>query len=406
MEFNKCGRELAVLRTLKLTLLIIGLVILAGVFFAAGFGIARLTAPAPGPSQSVSGPDSFKIFWEAWGITEKNFVDPGALDQQKMTRGAVKGMLDSLGDPHSGFVDPQHYEFEQADLEGAFDGIGAHVGMRNEQLVVIAPLEGSPAQRAGIKTNDRIIQIDGKDASGMSVTEAVGKIRGPRGTKVILSILHEGERRTTDLEIVREQIKTPSVVRKVLPGDIGYLRLSFFTDNSKDELTSALNGLLQSQVKSLVLDLRNNPGGLLDQTIGITSQFLKDGVVAYQVDKDGKKVAYNVRSGGVATEIPMAVLVNKGSASASEILAGALQDRGRATIVGEQTFGKGSVNRFHQLSDGSAIYLTFARWVTPNGRVIEGRGLTPDILVSITQGDFEAGTDTQLDRAIGFLSTR
>lgn len=393
------------LRTLKITLLVLGLLIVASIFFAAGFGIARVTTPAPGAPQSTLEPDDFKVFWEAWGITEQNFVDPKALDSQNMTRGAIKGMLDSLGDPHTGYVDPQHYQFEQADLEGAFDGIGAQVGVQNTQLVIIAPLEGSPAERAGLRPGDRILLIDGKDASGMSVVEAVSKIRGPRGTKVTLSVLHEGDRRAVDVEITREQIKTPSVVRRVLPGDIGYLRLAFFSERSKDEVTSALSALVKSPVKALILDLRNNPGGLLDETIGITSQFLKDGVVAYQVDKEGKQTAYNVRSGGVALDVPLVVLVNGASASASEIVAGALQDHGRAVVIGEETFGKGSVNRFHELSDGSALYVTFARWTTPKGRLIEGKGLLPDIEVPMAEEDLLSGLDPQLDRALEYINT-
>ncbi|MDO8691796.1 MAG: S41 family peptidase [Dehalococcoidia bacterium] len=395
------------LRTLKITLVILALVILASIFFVAGFGLARMTAPAASSGaasfQVASDPDYFKVFWEAWGITEKNFVDPKALDPQTMTRGAIKGMLDSLGDPHTGFVDPQHYQFEQADLQGSFEGIGAELSLLNQQLVVVAPMEGSPASKAGIRPRDRILQIDGQDATSMTVTQAVSKIRGQRGTTVTLLVLHEGDRSPTELSIVRDQIKTPSVAGKVLPDDVGYLRLAVFSDTSTDELKAALNNLLAAKVRSVILDLRSNPGGLLDQAIDITSQFLKEGVVAYQVDKDGKRTTYGVKPGGIATDVPLVVLVNKGSASASEILAGALQDRSRATVIGEQTFGKGSVNRFFTLSDGSALYVSFARWLTPNGRLIEGKGLQPDIVVAITDADRLAGRDSQLDRALDYV---
>lgn len=392
------------IRTLKYTLIILGLLILAGLSFGSGFGLAR-TTPALPAAPRPEAQDYFKVFWEAWGLVQQNFVDPKALEPQRMTRGAIKGMLDSLGDPHTSYVDPQHYRFEQADLQGAFDGIGAHVGLQNRQLTIIAPIEGSPAERAGIRPGDRILQIDGKDTSGMSLAEAVGKIRGQRGTKVTLSILREGERRPVELQIVREQIRLPSVSRKILPQNVGYVRLSFFTENTKEELGPILDALLKSQVNGLVLDLRNNPGGLLDETVAVASQFLKEGVVAYQVDREGKKTAYPVKKGGVATEIPLVVLVNKGSASASEILAGAFQDLGRAAIIGEETFGKGAVNRFHELSDGSAVYITFARWVTPNGRQIEGKGLVPDVEVPLTEEDRQAGRDPQLDRALEYLRT-
>ncbi|MDP2727693.1 MAG: S41 family peptidase [Dehalococcoidia bacterium] len=392
------------LRTLKYTLIILGLLILVSISFGGGYGVARLNALPIAPQTELQ--KEFKIFWEAWGITQQNFVDPKALDPQQMTRGAIKGMLDSLGDPHTGYVDPQHYKFEQADLEGSFDGIGAQLGVQNKQLTIIAPMEGSPAERAGIKAGDRILKIDGKDAADMSVAEAVSRIRGQRGTKVTLSVLHQGEKQPIEVEIIREQIKTTSVSRKIVSDNIGYVRLSFFSENVNGQVTSALNFLRDQRVKGLVLDLRNDPGGLLDETIAVASQFLKEGVVAYQVDRDGKKTEYRVRQGGVATDIPMAVLVDKGSASASEILAGALQDTGRAVIIGQETFGKGSVNRFHELSDGSAIYVTFARWLTPNGRLIEGKGLLPDIVVPISDEDRLAGRDPQLDSALEYLKSR
>lgn len=392
------------LRTLKYTVTIIGLLLLVGLSFGSGFGLARFTTAAPLAPRTES-PEYFKVFWEAWGITQQNFVDPKALDPLRMTRGAIKGMLDSLGDPHTGYVDPQLYKFEQADLEGAFDGIGAQVGIQNRRLTVIAPIEGSPAEKAGIRPGDLILQIDGKDTTSMSVAEAVSKIRGQRGTKVKLSLLHEGDKRPTEVEIVRDQIRLPSTTRKILPGNIGYVRLAFFSEKVKDDLKPVLESLVKGQVDGLVLDLRNNPGGLLDETISVASQFIKQGVVAYQVDKDGKKTEYPVRPGGIATDIPMVVLVNKGSASASEILAGAIQDAGRGVIIGEETFGKGSVNRFHELSDGSALYVTFARWLTPKGHLIEGKGLLPDIEVTLTDEDRQAGRDPQLDRALEYLKT-
>lgn len=395
------------LRTLKYTVTILGLLILVGVSFGSGFGVARFTTTSPlaALAPTTDSPEYFKVFWEAWGIVQQNFVDPKALAPERMTSGAIKGMVEALGDAHTGYVDPQHYKFEQADLEGAFDGIGAQVGVQNRRLTVIAPMEGSPAERAGIRPGDLILQIDGKDATGMSVAEAVSKIRGPKGSKVKLSILHDGERRPVDMEITREQIRLPSVVRRILPDNIGYVRLAFFSEKVKDELVPALDTLVKSQVKALVLDLRNNPGGLLDETISVASQFLKEGVVAYQVDRDGKKTAYNVRPGGLATGIPIVVLVNKGSASASEILAGAIQDAARGVLIGEETFGKGSVNRFHELSDGSALYVTFARWTTPNGRLIEGKGLLPDIEVPLTEEDRLAGRDPQLERALEYVKT-
>jgi carboxyl-terminal processing protease len=388
------------IRVVRYSLLAIGLLLLIGLSFSAGFGLGRLDVP---PSQA---PAEFKIFWEAWNLAQEHFVDQKALEPLKMTRGAIKGMLASLGDPHTGYVDPQHYQFEQSDLQGSFSGIGAHVGIQNRQLTVIAPIEGSPAEKAGIRAGDKILAVDGASTSAMSLGEAVSKIRGPAGSKVVLTILHPEARRPVDIEIIRAEIQLPSVSSRQLPDDISYLRIAFFSERTNEEAVSKLQEILKRHPRGLILDLRNDPGGLLDETIDLASQFLEGGtVVAYQVDRDGKETPFVAKGGGLATDIPLVVLVNKGSASASEILAGALQDAGRAVLIGEETFGKGAVNRFYPLSDGSAVYITFARWVTPKRRQIEGKGLLPDIEVPLTEEDIKAGRDPQLDRAIEYLKT-
>ncbi|MBI2848586.1 MAG: S41 family peptidase [Chloroflexi bacterium] len=383
--------------------------ILTGGGFTAGF-LARDNLPVlpvalPLNPLSRGVDDQFRIFWEAWRIVEKDFVDKKALDPQKMTRGAIKGMLESLGDPHTTYVEPEIYKTEQADLFGSFQGIGAQVTMRNRQLVVIAPIEDSPAEKAGVRAGDRIFRIDDQDTSKMSLAEAVGKIRGSRGSKVRLSILHDGENKPVELEIVRGDIKLQSVSSRYLPDNIAYIRIAFVSQRTNDELIQALKEAQNRRVKGLVLDLRNNPGGLLDTTIDVASQFLKEGIVVYQVDGKGERTPYPVKSGGLAIDLPLALLVNKGTASAGEIIGGALQDARRAILIGEETFGKGSVNQFHSLSDGSAIYVTFARWITPKGHQIEGKGLSPDIEVAFTEDDANNDKDPQLDRATQYLNT-
>lgn len=239
----------------------------------------------------------------------------------------------------------------------------------------------------------------------MSLAEAVGKIRGSRGSKVRLSILHDGENKPVELEIVRGDIKLQSVSSRYLPDNIAYIRIAFVSQRTNDELIQALKEAQNRRVKGLVLDLRNNPGGLLDTTIDVASQFLKEGIVVYQVDGKGERTPYPVKSGGLAIDLPLALLVNKGTASAGEIIGGALQDARRAILIGEETFGKGSVNQFHSLSDGSAIYVTFARWITPKGHQIEGKGLSPDIEVAFTEDDANNDKDPQLDRATQYLNT-
>lgn len=378
-------------------LLVIALVVAS---FGAGYSVSLLIS-APSPT-----PPGLNLVEEAWQLILEDFVDKDELDPKELSCGAIKGLLDVLDDPYSAYFDAEQYELKQSSLEGAFDGIGAVVNIDDEQLTVVAPIEGTPAEMEGIMPRDRILEIDGESTEGMSLTEAVLRIRGERGTQVTLRVLHQDEETPEDIVITREEIKVDSVYLEMLPHDIAHIRLTHFSDRTNAELASALEEILAKDAVGIILDLRDNPGGILEAAVAVASQFLKEGCVLYAVDSEGQRETWNVKEGRLATDPPLAVLVNGNSASASEVVAGALQDHGRAPLIGTKTLGKGSVNHFHQLSDGSAIYITFSRWYTPNGRQIEGYGLSPDDEVERTTEDIEQGNDPQLDRAIEYIRSQ
>jgi len=327
-------------------------------------------------------PPEFDILAEAWKLLSEDYVDKSKLDPTKLSQGAVKGMVEALDDPYSGYVDPQSKELEMSTLEGKFEGIGAVISMKDKQLTIVAPIAGSPAEKAGIKAGDKILEIDGQPTSELALIEATLKIRGPKGTSVKLLVLHEGETEPVEIEIVRGEIKVESVFLE-MRDDIAYIRITQFLKSTGGELQDALRDAIDKRTKGIVLDLRNNPGGLLGASTEVASQFLAMGMVAKVVDDEGRESAVPVQKGGIATYLPLIVLVNKGSASASEIVAGALQDYGRAKLAGSQTFGKGSVQVVRDLSDGSSLHITAYRWLTPFGRPIDGVGLTPDFVLEL-----------------------
>ncbi len=339
----------------------------------------------------------FKIFWEAWELVESEYVDESTVDQREMTYGAIKGMLSSLEDANTRFSDPVDAVHVEEHIRGSFEGIGVRVEMRNGHLTVVAPLEDSPGEKAGLRGGDIISKVDGTDIGSLSLGESVRLIRGPRGTKVVLTIVRAGQP-PFDVEIERAEIKLRSVRGEML-GDIAYLKINNFNATSPDQLTSTMQELLAQEPVGLILDLRNNPGGLLSSAVHVTSQFLSGGVVLREERRDADPQVFAVQSGGIATEIPMVVLVNSGSASASEIVAGALQDTGRAVLIGEKTYGKGTVQTLNRLSDGSILHLTIARWSTPDDRLIEKVGLEPDIAIELTDDDRASDRDPQLERA-------
>ena len=349
----------------------------------------------------------FDLIEEAWQIILDDFVDSDELDLNKLSQGAIEGMIKALGDPWAAYFDAEHHALTQDELEGSFGGIGAKIKIDEEgQLTVVAPLVGSPAQREGIMPRDRILEIDGETTEGISLIEAVLKIRGEPGTQVTLRILHQGEDVPQDIVITREEIELASVLPSILLDNIAHIEVSHFSSRTGAEIISALEDITADGVSGIILDLRDNLGGVLEAAVDLASQFLEEGVVLYVIDGEGNRETWEVRGGGLATDLPLAVLVNGNSASASEIVAGALQDHGRGVVIGTKTRGKGSVNHFHQLSDGSAVYITTARWYTPNERQIEGQGILPDVTVEITAEDIEADYDPQLERAIEYIKSQ
>lgn len=345
----------------------------------------------------------FKPFWQAWDLVHQQYVDQPVNDETLM-RGAISGMLNSLGDPNTGYMDPDQFQQANAPLEGEYEGIGAWVDTTGDYLTIISPMEGSPAEAAGLKSGDKIIGIDGVSKEGIDPSLVLREVLGPAGSTVVLTIQRDEVEEPFDVSIVREKITIPLVTSKMLDNNIAYLQIIQFGDKTEAEVKTHLRDLLKNNPQGLILDLRNNPGGYLDTAIGVVSQFIPDGVVMYEVHGDGEKITFTARPGGQATDIPLVVLVNEGSASASEITAGAIQDRGRGVLVGATTFGKGTVQSWTALDENQgAVKITIARWLTPNGTQIHGVGLTPDYVVPLTEEDIAAERDPQLDKAIEIL---
>lgn len=373
------------------TLLIVLLLLLS---FGAGFGFSRALSPALAPEV----PQEFNTLWEVWHYLSQDYVNKEALDPQVLTQGAIQGLIKALDDPYTSYLDAETYELAWSAVEGSFEGIGAEVTMEDGELTVVSPIAGSPAERQGVRAGDRILEINGEATSGMTLTEAVLRIRGPQGTKVTLLVLHQGEVDPVEVEIIREQIDLDSVYLEMLPDNIAHIQITYFSLRTSAELIAVLNDARSSGAAGIVLDLRGNPGGLLNIVVDVASQFLDDGIVLYEVNGEGEVIReWRASPGGLATDLPLAILVDGGSASGSEVLAGALRDHGRAPLIGTITFGKGSVQVIRELSDGSALYVTSARWLTPNGHQIEGQGLPPDLELE--------GADAQLERAIDYIKT-
>ena len=399
MGFLKAKGVRSTLRSVKVLLVFLIIAVLA---FGAGFAVAAEFLPTGSQVvYSQEAPGKLGLLGEVWRALSQKYVDKGALDANDLGEGAISGMLEALGDPYTAYIDAEHYRLERSSFQGSFEGIGAVVGLDQGELVVVAPIANSPAQRAGIRAGDKVLAVDGGTTAGLTLVEAVNRIRGPRGTEVRLTILHQGEIDPVEVRIVRDEIRAESVFLTMLPDDIAHIWITNFSDRTNSELTSLLKDI--KGAVGIILDLRGNPGGLLTSAVDVASQFLKKGIVVYQIDNEGERRDWEVRPGGLATDIPLAILVDKGSASGSEVVAGALQDAGRGPLIGERTFGKGSVWEFYELSDGSALSITVSRWYTPKGRLIEGEGLNPDFEVQITEADLENEVDPQLQRAIDYI---
>jgi carboxyl-terminal processing protease len=384
---------------------IVVVAIIAGASFLAGFGVNQLIGPTsvyPRAGES----ENFDLFWEAWQIIEQEFF--GELpDPRELTYGSIRGALRTLDDPATMLVEPMPSEDQMIDLRGVYEGIGALVAIDDEdQVVIVSPFDGSPAMQAGIRAGDVVLRVDDVAVTGMPLEEAVRLIRGPRGSTVRLTIMREEEAEPLVIEVTRDEVELATVGGTVLEEDIGYVRISLFSERTSQELEEILQELLEENPSGLILDLRNNPGGVFPSAaIEVTSQFLDKGTIVYEQFSDGREQAYSAQRGGLATEIPLVVLVNQGTASNSEVVAGAIQDHDRGVLIGEQTFGKGSVQRVHELSDGSGLHVTIALLLTPDRRPFHGEGLTPDIVVPFAEEDFLQGVDPQLERAIEYLES-
>jgi carboxyl-terminal processing protease len=404
------------LRNLLTTLL----VFLTGtVIFVGGFIAGRYTASPTAPFGGLvglgnTGGDAgtpadlrglFSPFWEAWDLVHAEFVDQ-PLDDAKLMQGAINGLMSALGDQHSSYIPPEQYKLINADQSGQFEGIGAYVdGVEGVGLRIVSPFPGSPAEKAGLLPGDLIVAVDGTDVTSLSETEAVGLVRGPSGTPVTLSIQRtadDGGTEARDYTVVRDTITVASVESELLADNVAYIRINDFGQRTSQELQNTLSKVLADDPAGLVLDLRGNPGGFLDTAMEVSSQFLPGGtLVMLERFGDGREVPYTAQAGGLATDIPLVVLIDKGSASASEIVAGAIQDHARGTLVGETSYGKGSVQNWHALQgDNGAVRVTIARWYTPDGRSIHELGITPDVTVELTEEDHAAGRDPQLDAAV------
>lgn len=407
-------RPAAVIQGAIFGLLAVAVIVLV---FAIGYVIGDRGDPAPGSvgnaDADVGGEQDFSTLNDMLEIIEDRYVDPDLIDRQTLYESAINGLLEPFSDTGTFYVDPQTVA-TGVGPSGTFEGIGATVAEQDGEIVIVAPIEDTPAERAGIRAGDVILAVDGESTEGWSQEKAVLKIRGQSGTKVVLLIRHpEGDEQTYEIE--REEIKVKSVTTQPPGGvledgsgaeitDIGYIYLREFTEPSKEEMQAALREVVESGKRGLILDLRNNPGGLLRTTVEIADEFLDgDLVILSERGRDGDEDVYRSEDGGIATDIPVVILMNQFSASGSEVLAAALSDNGRAQLVGEKSFGKGTVNVSNDLADGGQLYVSVAKWLTPDGVQIDGVGIRPDVEIQLSDEDIDLRRDVQLWKAIDVL---
>lgn len=392
------------------------LILIIFLVFAGGFFSGAWQASNVNPSELVysvinksevsenSGELDFDLFWEVWDrVKDKHLEQP--VDEKSLFYGAIAGVVASLEDPYSVYMDPELTDYFQESVNGNFEGIGAEIGIRNEQLVVVAPLNGTPASNAGLMAGDRILAIDGSDTFEMTLDYAVSIIRGDKGTDVVLTVLREEETETREVIITRDVIVIKSIDWEMIDGNIALVELSHFNEDTGTRFSSIANDILLEQPKGIILDLRNNPGGYLSASIEVASLFIEKGkVVVIEAYSSGRKENYKALGQNKFEGIKLVVLINRGSASASEILAGALSDYKLAQLVGETTFGKGSIQDYEEFDDGSSLKITVANWLTPNGELIDGVGIDPDHEIELTIEDYNADQDPQLDKAIEIIN--
>ncbi|HEY9088185.1 MAG TPA: S41 family peptidase [Anaerolineaceae bacterium] len=365
-------------------------------------GMAATTPQSPTRPQATDLDSLFKPFWQAWEIVHDQFVDQ-PVDDLKLMRGAISGMLEALGDKHTSYMDPEQFEQQSRSLQGEYEGIGAWVDTTLDFVTIINPMPDSPAEKAGLKTGDEVIAVDGEDMTGIDGSLVLQRILGPAGTSVTLTIRRQ-DVEPFDVTIERAKIEVPSVEAEDVGDGIFHIQLYTYGDNTAEELQDALRDVMRQNPKGLILDLRDNGGGYLNTAIEVVSEFIPRGVVMYEEYGDGTRRTFDAIRGGLATDVPLVVLVNGGTASASEITAGAIQDYGRGQLVGVKTYGKGSVQNWIDLDDNAgAVRVTIARWLTPKERQINDVGLEPDVIVERTEEDIAADRDPQLQKAIEIL---
>jgi carboxyl-terminal processing protease len=401
--------------------LFVGIILLAGAF-SGGFIAGQLipsngqvpflsdlfpSLPTVAPEQTSATPDEleslFAPFWEAWNIVHTQYVEQ-PVDDVTLMQGAIRGMMDALGDDQTFYMDPEVYEDETLSLQGEYEGIGAYVDMEGEYLTIVSPIAGSPAELAGLHPGDKVIAIDGEDMTGTPPQEVRLKVLGPEGTEVKLTIQREGESELLEFTITRARITIRSAEGEMLEDGIAYVDINTFGDRTTEELRATLEDLMGQNPRGVIIDLRNNPGGYLNTAIEVSSEFIEEGIIMYEQYGDGRRDEYEASGNGQATDVPIVVLINEGSASASEIVAGALQDYELAKLVGEQSYGKGSVQNWQPLSNNQgAARVTIAKWLTPDERAIDKIGLSPDVFVEMTPEDFTEDRDPQLDAAVETL---
>jgi len=345
------------------------------------------------------------LFWQVYYTLKEKFVDSEKIDNQKILYGAISGMVKSLNDPYTIFLPPDDSKRFLEDVKGQFEGIGIEIGIKKGQLQVISPLEGTPAQRAGLKAGDKILAVNGTSTADLTVEEAVNLIRGPKGTEVTLTILRADWNKAQDFKIIRDVILVPSLKWELKENNIAYLKIYQFSEKAASDFDKAAVEILKSPAQKIILDLRNNPGGYLEIAQDIAGWFVEKGKVVVIEDFGGKRenIEYKSKGNGKLAQYPIVVLINQGSASASEILAGCLRDNLGIKLIGEKSFGKGSVQELEELKDKSSLKITIAKWLTPKGELITDKGLEPDIKVEMTEEDYEKEGDPQLDRAIEII---
>jgi carboxyl-terminal processing protease len=381
----------------KLGLYALACALVLGSAFMLGYLARAAYAPVTGETAV------FGVFWEAWNLVNDHFIGDST-DETARTYGAIQGSLRALRDPYTVFIEPQERDREEEQLRGSFGGIGAYVERTDDGRILLTPMADQPAARAGILEGDQLIAVDGVPITpDMPFDDVLAMVRGEVGDVVRLTVRREASADPVTFEVKRAEIVTPSVSWELLPNGVGYIKLAIFGERTSDELENAIGELRDQGVTQYIVDLRDNGGGLLPAAIDVASQFLSDGVVMYERKSDGEEKPFPVKGRGMALDEPLVVLVNGATASASEIVAGAIQDYDRGKLVGAATFGKASVQLVFELSDGSSLHVTNARWLTPRRYEIEGAGLKPDVEVEFSDADRQAGRDPQLDRAIAVL---